>query len=238
MKQRNEITETIEAILFASGEGKPVTEIVEGLKYLYTPLEINEAIREVRERFSGDRGIILIEYNGKLQLQSNPRYGELLSEILKKTREREISKAVLTVLAIIAYKQPITRLEVEDIRGGVSPDYAISKLLEQDLIEPKGRKEALGNPILYGTSDEFLRKFGLVNLSELPDFELLMNKIRNNYEKYHAKSEGLYRERNIEEEERASKINTDFPEEDITDEDESDDPDFLSGEDFVDTDED
>jgi segregation and condensation protein B len=191
------LTEIIEAMLFAAGHGLMQDVIYTGLGTEYSKKEIDEAIKEIRKRYAGDRGIVLIEYNKKFQLQSNPKYGDILADTLKETRERELSKTLLKVLAIIAYKQPITRPEIEELRG-VSADYVIAMLLKLNLIEPKGRKEALGNPILYGTTDEFLRKFGITDLSELPDYDALMEKIRNNYEKYHAKSTGLYRERDID----------------------------------------
>lgn len=237
----------IEALLFASGGCLPAETIYHGLKD-YTRLEINHAMEELKEEYSGEKGIYLIEFNNKYQLQSNPFYGEIISDLLMETRERELSKTLLQVLAIVAYKQPITRQEIEDLRG-VNSDYVIATLLKLNLIEAQGRKEALGHPILYGTSEEFLKKFGLPSLSDLPDYDELMYKIRTNYEKYYAKSGDLYRERDIESEERAAEkgaVPSSDAEKEIAAADDSNDsieeedddalPDFLKDEDVVEID--
>ena len=144
----------------------------------------------MKERFSGDSGIVLLEFNDKLQLSSNANYAETVSLVLNPIRERNLSKATLETIAIIAYKQPITRLEIEEIRG-VSCDYAISILLEHNLIEVVGRKDAVGRPILFGTTDEFLKRFNLKSIDELPDYKTLLDQI----EIMHARpSDALYNE--------------------------------------------
>lgn len=117
---------------------------------------ISNAILELEKEFSNDNGILLIRFGNKMQFQSNPKYGEVISEILVETKEREISKVLLQVLAIIAYKQPITRAEIEDLRG-INPEYAISMLSRLNLIYPVGRKDTIGRPILYATTEEFLK---------------------------------------------------------------------------------
>ncbi|MBO7345139.1 MAG: SMC-Scp complex subunit ScpB [Clostridia bacterium] len=91
-------------------------------------------------------------------------------------KEKELSKSMLEVAAIIAYKQPVTRIDLEEIRG--NSEYAVQKLLELGVIEPVGRKDAVGKPVLFGTTDKFLKRFQISSLDELPDYEDLINKIQ------------------------------------------------------------
>ena len=241
------LTNIIEAVLFAAGKGLEVHTLYKGLVH-YTRKEIDAALKELKARYNGDCGIRLIQYNKTYQFQSNPEYGELIADMLMETKERELSKTLLQVLAIIAYKQPVTRTEIEDLRG-VGSDYVIAMLLKLNLIETVGRKETLGRPLLYGTTDEFLRKFGLESLEELPDYDDLMQKIRNNFDKYYAKTQSLYRDREIDTdapsigfdddpagEERAKVAAADSEDDYYADEEESDNPDFLKGEDVVEVD--
>lgn len=241
------LTNIIEAVLFAAGKGLEVHTLYNGLVG-YTRKEIDAALEELKKRYSGDCGIRLIQYNKTYQFQSNPDYGETIADMLMETKERELSKTLLQVLAIIAYKQPVTRSEIEDLRG-VGSDYVIAMLLKLNLIETVGRKETLGRPLLYGTTDEFLRKFGLESLEELPDYDDLMQKIRNNFDKYYAKTQSLYRDREIDTGapsigfdedtatgERAKVAAADSEDDYYADEEESDNPDFLKGEDVVEVD--
>ncbi len=118
----------------------------------------------------------MLEFNGKLQFSTNTNYGEIVAEVLTPLKEKELSKTLLEVLAIIAYKQPITRLELEKIKTS-SADYAIGLLLKVNLIEVVGRKDAVGRPVLYGTTDEFLKKFQLSDISELPDYQAVLDRL-------------------------------------------------------------
>ena len=174
----------------------------------------------------------LILANNIYQFQSNPAYGDLLADLLLETRERQLSKTLLQVLAIIAYKQPVTRTDIEDLRG-VGSDYVIAMLLKLNLIEAVGRKETIGKPILYGTTTEFLKKFGLESLEDLPDYEDLMLKIKNNFEKYYAKEDTLFRDRNIDMTHPEDIIEDAIPEDEYFGDEEDDIPDFLNGEDIV-----
>lgn len=225
------LTDIIEALLFASGKGMSSAEIYEGLKFSYTKIEVERAIRELKSSYSGERGIILIDFNDNYQFQTNPEYGELISDLLLKTKERELSKTLLQVLAIIAYKSPITKQEIEELRG-VNSDYVVQMLLKFNLIEAVGRKEALGHPILYATTEEFLKKFGLSSLAELPDYEELLLKIKNNFDKYFQKSEDLYRSRTISDDDIADTVAA-AVDNSLQDEDSDDMPDFLIGEDII-----
>ncbi len=168
------LTNIIEAVVFASGEAVPVKYIVEKLG---CPLkDVNAAVSELKEKYSEDCGIQLLTFNGKLQFASNPKYKQQISEVLIPIKEKEFTRTILECAAIIAYKQPITKPELEEIRQ-VSCDYAIRMLLELGMIEPCGRKDAVGKPILYATTDNFLKRFKLNSIDELPDYDELMAQI-------------------------------------------------------------
>ena len=111
-----------------------------------------------------------------MQFCSNPTYADEVSSVLNPIKERELSKSMLEVAAIIAYKQPVTRIDLEEIRG--NSEYAVQKLLELGVIEPVGRKDAVGKPVLFGTTDKFLKRFQISSLDELPDYVELINKIQ------------------------------------------------------------
>lgn len=168
------LTNIIEAIVFASGEPVPVKFIVEKLGV--TVKEVNKSIDELKEKFNEDSGIQVLVFNGKLQFASNPKYKQQISEVLIPIKEKELTKTILECAAIIAYKQPITKPELEDIRQ-VSCDYAIHTLLELGMIVACGRKDAVGKPIMYATTDNFLKRFKLNSIEELPDYDDLMAQI-------------------------------------------------------------
>ncbi len=169
------LTNIIEAILFASGEAVPVDMLREKLEI--TKRDADVAIRQLEKKYTGDCGIRLLHFNHKLQLATNPDYKESVAKVLMPIREKEFTRTILETAAIIAYKQPVTRLEIENIRRGVSCDYAISTLLNLDMIYPCGRRDTPGHPIEYATTDNFLKRFKLKSLAELPDYEDLMRKI-------------------------------------------------------------
>ena len=175
------LTNTIEAIIFASGEPVPVRFIVEKLGVSLK--EVNAAVGELKEKYNEDCGINLLTFNGKAQFASNPKYKQQISEVLIPIKEKEFTKTILECAAIIAYKQPITKPELEEIRQ-VSCDYAIHTLLELDMIVPCGRKDAVGRPILYATTDEFLKRFKLNSIEELPDYDDLMEQIAKLNDKF------------------------------------------------------
>ena len=182
------LSEVILSVLFVSGESVRKEDIIS--KTNATEEEFNNAVSALKKRFDKKSGIVLLDFNGKLQLASNSLYSEEVSVVLNPIRERNLSKAMLETVAIIAYKQPITRLEIEEIRG-VSSDYAINILLEHNLIEVVGRKEAVGRPVLFGTTDEFLKRFNLSKIDDLPDYNALLEQI----EVMHRRpSEALYDE--------------------------------------------
>lgn len=168
------LTNIIEAVVFASGEAVPVKYIVEKLGCSLK--EVNNCVNTLKDKYSGQNGIHLLTFNGKLQFATNPEYKNPVSEVLTPIKEKEFTKTILECAAIIAYKQPITKPELEDIRQ-VSCDYAVHTLLELGMIVPCGRKDAVGKPILYATTDNFLKRFKLNSIDELPDYDELMAQI-------------------------------------------------------------
>ena len=171
----SDLENKLEALLFVSGDGVEISEIIE--KWQVTDKALEKAFENLKERFNENFGIKIIKYRNKLQLCSNPTYADDISSVLNPIRERNLSKATLETIAIIAYKQPITRLDIEEIRG-VNSDYAIQTLLKHNLIEVVGRKDAIGKPLLFGTTDEFLKRFDLENLDNLPNYDDLLNSIQ------------------------------------------------------------
>jgi len=164
----------IEALIFSSDDSLSAEEIIRAIKSIdgedieITKEEVDGAVDALNQKYSeaGNSFRILRIANGYLYatLESYAKYvGYLSSERAK----RRLSQAALETLSIIAYKQPITKPELESIRG-VNSDYILTTLLEKNLITIKGRAETVGRPLLYGTTDEFLKYFGLNNLTDLP----------------------------------------------------------------------
>ena len=171
----------IESVLFVAGEPVLISDLC--FKFDVKPKQIEKAVEKLNQKYDDKSGIKLLCFNNKLQFASNPNYVDYVSSVLNPIRQRNLTKATLETIAIIAYKQPVTRLEIEEIRG-VNCDYAINILLEHKLIEIVGRKDAVGKPALFGTTDEFLKRFNISSVADLPDYnELLENiqKIRETY---------------------------------------------------------
>ncbi len=198
----NNLKEIIKSILFISGDGVDVDVIVEKLGI--DKKSLNKAVEEIKKDYDDDSGIKFIEYKNKIQLCSNPKYAELISTVLNPIREKALTKAALETVAIIAYKQPITKLEIEEIRKINSADYAIQVLLDNHMIEIVGRKDAVGKPYMFGTTEEFLKRFNLKDISDLPDYEELLERIEviksETYDNQLA-SDGLYRDYEVPDEE-------------------------------------
>lgn len=166
----------IEAILFVAGDGVQYFDIADKLEI--SEKEVKNAVEELKQRYeSFNSGIKVVTYNNKAQLSTNQDYINEVTVVLNPIKEKQLTKAVLEVLAIIAYKQPVTRLDVENVRG-VNCDYAISTLLDNNIIEVVGRKDAVGKPLLFGTTDLFLKRFNLNSIDDLPDYEELLNRIK------------------------------------------------------------
>ena len=166
----------IEAIVFASGKGISRAEILE--KIDITKKRLDQIVEDLKEKYAPEKGgIVFIETAGTLRFVTAPDVGEIVAEVLKPLKERELSRSLLEVMAIVAYKQPVTRLEIDDIRSANS-DYAISMLLKANLITVVGRKDTLGRPLLYGTTDDFLVKFQLSDLEQLPSVKEVQERIK------------------------------------------------------------
>lgn len=209
VENKKELKEIILSILFVAGDGLDKDFILQKLEI--TPKELEEAVNELCKEYNDEKGIHVIKYKNKLQLASNPLYADYISEVLNPVREKSLTRAALETLAIIAYKQPITKLEIEDIRR-VNCDYAVQILVDQNMIEVVGRKDAVGKPLLFGTTETFLKRFNLQDLAELPDYEQLLERIKviNQEEINAVQSDSLYNEFELKTEEL---------------------PDFLKGED-------
>ena len=157
----------IEAILFAAGDSVSLEDL--GRAVELTPLELAQALEDMHLRYAAQESGIQLKYlEDRVQLATKGMYGELLDAALTPVRTRNLSQSVLETLAIIAYQQPVTKGEIEAIRG-VRSEYTVSTLEGLGLIEEQGRKDTLGRPILYGTTEEFLRRFGLESLQQLPE---------------------------------------------------------------------
>lgn len=177
MNLMENLSKIIEGLLFVAGEPVAFIDICEKLQL--EKKEVEEAVKELqKQRAENNDGIQVMIFNEKAQLCSNKVYAEEISEVLNPIREKMLTKVVLEVCGIIAYKQPITRLEIENIRGGANCDYAINTLMDNNIIEVVGRKDAVGKPMLYGTTDNFLKKFNISSLQDLPDYEQLLERIK------------------------------------------------------------
>ena len=160
----------IEAMLFVSGEPLSLRDIAINLEM--TPKYVEEVLNEMMLDYEVNlRGIKLISVNGSYQLVTKTDYSDYIQKLLKKNKRQSLSQASLESLAIVAYKQPITRIDIDEIRG-VKSDSAIQRLIEKDLIKEVGRLNVPGRPIQFGTTEEFLRQFGLNDLKELPSLDM------------------------------------------------------------------
>lgn len=160
----------VEALLFVSD--KPVT--IEEMKEAVGDVDgrsLRQALEELKAKYESEkRGMVIMEIAGGYQMLSNSQYANAIRAFYKTQKKEKLSKPALETLAIIAYKQPVTRLEVELIRG-VNSDGVVNHLLEKSLIKIAGRKDVPGRPFEYGTTSEFLEYFGLRSLADLPKLE-------------------------------------------------------------------
>ena len=169
------LSNQIEAVLFVSG--KEIEEAFIKEKLNADTKDFNKAVAELQSKYSGDRGIHLLRFNKKLQFSTNPQYSAEVEAVLNPIKEKELTNAMLETLAIIAYKQPVTRLDVEEIRS-VDCSYSVQNLVRLGLVEVVGRKETIGKPLLFATTDDFLKRFSISDVSDLPDYETLLAKLQ------------------------------------------------------------
>jgi segregation and condensation protein B len=196
----------IEALIFASDE--PITQQlilnaiqeIDGDDVNLTVAEIDQSVEELNNKYiSQELSFKIIKIASGYLFATNPEYGKYVGYLSTEKSKRRLSQAALETLAIIAYKQPVTKPELESIRG-VNSEYMISTLLEKNLITISGRSETVGRPLLYSTTDEFLKYFGLNQITDLPkpreieeimkdeDFleqkqKIMMNALEENFEK-------------------------------------------------------
>lgn len=169
------LSNQIEAVLFVSG--KEIEEAFIKEKLNADTKDFNKAVAELQSKYSGDSGIHLLRFNKKLQFSTNPQYSAEVEAVLNPIKEKELTNAMLETLAIIAYKQPVTRLDVEEIRS-VDCSYSVQNLVRLGLVEVVGRKETIGKPLLFATTDDFLKRFSISDVSDLPDYETLLAKLQ------------------------------------------------------------
>ena len=165
--EKSKIPAAIEAVLFAMGGSVEVSEIAQALEI--TEQEAWEAVEAIREKLGHEgSGLQINRYDDAVQLSTRAEYYEYLIKIASVPKKQTLTNAMLETLSIIAYRQPVTRAEIEHIRG-VNSDHSVNKLLSYDLVAEVGRKEAPGRPLLFGTTEQFLRSFGISSLTDLPD---------------------------------------------------------------------
>ncbi len=192
--ERKKLKSIIEAILFTLGSAVEIKKLadVAGVSVK----EVNDAAAELEKKYAkDDSGVMLIRLEDSLQLCTKTELYDYLVKVANAPRTYHLSDSVLETLSIVAYKQPVTRLQIEHIRG-VSSSHAVDKLLEYNLIQELGRLDAPGRPILFGTTEEFLRVFGVQSLEDLP--RLNPEKVERFREQaeYEALSEGVDEQNN------------------------------------------
>ena len=186
MNKNSEIEKTesaIEAILFTMGNSVEIGKIAMAIDH--DEDTTRKIIHNMMDRYSEQhRGIKIVELDNAFQMCTNPEYYEQLIKVASQPKKQVLTDVLLETLSIIAYKQPITRIEIEKIRG-VKCDHAVNKLVEYNLVMEVGRLDAPGRPILFGTSEEFLRQFGISSLEDLP----IINKAKEEEFKLEAEEE-------------------------------------------------
>jgi segregation and condensation protein B len=174
----------IEALIFCSPgpvkEQEIQSTLVEMFEAEVASEDIQTAISRIKDKYESDEfSFHLIKSGGGYQFLTKPAYQASIGILLKQQSKKRLSTSALETLSIVAYKQPVTKVDIEQIRG-VNCDYSINKLLEKGLIEIKGKAETIGRPLIYGTSPMFMDYFGINNLNDLPtlkDFQQEENQI-------------------------------------------------------------
>lgn len=156
----------IEAILFVAGDAVEIRDLARALNM--DEKTVQALLKEIGSEYDfHQRGFLLKRFGSKVQLATRPLYAEDVVRLLQPVQKQSLTQAAMETLAVVAYRQPVTRAEVEQIRG-VKCDYSLQSLTAKGLIREIGRKETIGRPILFGTTDEFLSRFGIENLEQLP----------------------------------------------------------------------
>lgn len=175
MTELSEVPQIIEAILFVAGEPVKISDLAAALGL--GEMETMQAIEELERQFDRNRrGIAVRRYGDHLRLETRAEYAPYVERLLQPVQKQSLSQTAMETLAVIAYRQPTTKGEVEQVRG-VKCDYSVQSLLQKGLIKEVGRKETLGRPILYATTDQFLEHFGISDLRELPPLPETVEKV-------------------------------------------------------------
>lgn len=169
--KREEIKYIIEAVLFAYGDPMSIKDLKNVVNEDLSIKEIEFMVSSLMEEYkSQNRGIQIIKLEDKYQMCTNSDYADFIKKAVEPSRKKSLSQATIETLTIIAYRQPVTKAEIEDIRG-VKCDKVIKTLLEGNLIREAGRLNRIGKPIIYRTTDEFLKVMNIESLKDLPDIE-------------------------------------------------------------------
>jgi len=167
------VSAAVEAMLFVAGEPVAVNDLSAVLGT--DRAAVVAALDGIRKRYSDESSGLCIRFvDDKVQLCTDARWSEYVEKLLQPEKTRTFSQSMLETLSIIAYKQPVTRAEIEAVRG-VRCEYAVNQLLQSGLIDVVGRKNAVGKPALFGTTEKFLIRFGLCSISELPRRDEILN---------------------------------------------------------------
>lgn len=158
----------VEAVLFALGREISIDELSSTLGE--EKIKVEEVIKKLKEKYSGNCGITLVKIKDMYQLVTNKDYYKYVTKFVENTKRQNLSTAALEVLSIIAYNPKITKSEIESIRG-VNSDFAVSRLLECGLVEEVARLNLPGRPAAYSVTNEFLKSCGIENIEELPKFD-------------------------------------------------------------------
>ena len=166
MSEEGSLKGRIEAILFVAGEAVRLDELARALEM---PVgQVEKALEDLKNEYDYEqRGFCIKRFGRQVQLATRALYADDVVRLLQPVQKQSLSQAAMETLAVVAYRQPVTKAEVEEIRG-VKCDYSIHSLTVKNLIQEVGRKDTLGRPILYGTTEEFLSHFGLTTLEDLP----------------------------------------------------------------------
>ena len=173
----------IEAIIFASEDGIPATELKQILKDALAidinTQEVVALVKKIEEKYEDEDQVFSLHTFGKhYQFLTKEKYHEAVNQLQVHKDKKKLSQAALETLSIIAYRQPVTKLEVEQIRG-VNCDYSIQRLLEKNLIEIAGKAESIGKPLLYATSAQFMQYFGIKSVKDLPQLKDILPEENN-----------------------------------------------------------
>ena len=164
--QEGSLKGKIEAILFVAGEPVGIRDLAKALRT--EEKKIRQELDSLRDEYDFEqRGFLIKRFGDKVQLATRPLYAGDVVRMLQPAQKQSLSQAAMETLAVVAYRQPVTRAEIEQVRG-VKCDYSLQSLMNKGLIREMGRKDTIGRPILFGTTDEFLSHFGLETLEGLP----------------------------------------------------------------------